>query len=85
MPSRSRTEHPPADGHLEQEIRLALKLDNDVPDQRIKVQVHNGVATLDGNVDAEVQKAAAEADAKRVHGVIEVVNRIHVAAPISGW
>lgn len=85
MSSRSGTQHTQADGCLSQEIRLALKLDNDVPDQRIKVQVHNGVATLDGNVDAEVQKAAAEADAKQVHGVIEVVNRIHVAAPIPGW
>ena len=59
-------------------VRQALKLDSDVPDERITVQVHDGLVTLDGTVDADLQKEAAEADAHKVKGVRGVTNRIHI-------
>ena len=73
------------DEDIVRDIRKALKLDNDVPDDRISVQVHNGLATLEGNVEASFQKEAAEADAKKVNGVSGVINRINVGAPVPGW
>jgi osmotically-inducible protein OsmY len=61
-----------------------LKLDSDVPDERIRVQVQNGAATLEGNVEANLQKATAESDTRKVKGVVDVVNRITVeAVPLS--
>ena len=63
-------------------IRQALKLDSDVPDERITVQVHNGLATLEGNVSATLQKEAAEADARKVRGVLDVTNLIDVQPAI---
>jgi len=72
------------DDDIARDIRQALKLDSDVPDERIRVQVHNGVATLEGNVEANLQKATAESDTKKVKGVVDVVNRITVeAVPLS--
>jgi osmotically-inducible protein OsmY len=68
------------DGDIARDIRQALKLDSDVPDERIRVQVQNGAATLGGNVEASLQKITAEADARKVKGVVDVVNRITVEA-----
>jgi osmotically-inducible protein OsmY len=68
------------DTEIARDIRHALKLDSEVPDERIRVQVQKGVATLEGNVETNLQKATAEADARKVKGVVEVVNRIAVEA-----
>jgi osmotically-inducible protein OsmY len=77
MPATAKIRHPGRpDDDIAQDIRQALKLDNDVPDERISVQVHNGVATLEGNVDSSLQKEAAAADAKKVRGVRTVMNQI---------
>lgn len=79
MPAKGKTKHGARqDDVIARDIRQALKLDSDVPDERIRVQVHNGLATLEGNVEANLQKAAAEADARKVKGVVGIVNRIGV-------
>lgn len=86
MPATSRTKHIiRSDNDIAQDIRQALKLDSDVPDERISVQVHSGVVTLEGNVDASLQKEAAAADATKVNGVSTVQNRINVGGPVPGW
>jgi osmotically-inducible protein OsmY len=48
------------DAAIAWDIRQALKFDSDVPDERISVQVHDGLVTLEGNVEARLQKEAAE-------------------------
>ena len=68
------------DADIVRDILQALKLDSDVPDERIRVQVQNGVATLEGNVETNLHKTTAEADARKVKGVVDVVNRITVEA-----
>ena len=81
MPAKGKTKHGARlDDDIARDIRQALKLDSDVPDERIRVQVHNGLATLEGNVEANLQKFTAESDARKVKGVVDVVNRITVEA-----
>lgn len=77
MPAKSKTKHSVrSDDDITRDVQQALKLDSDVPDERISVQVHNGIVTLDGNVDANLQKEAAAEDAKKVAGVRSVMNQI---------
>jgi osmotically-inducible protein OsmY len=84
MPAKGKTKRGRLDDDVARDIRQALKLDSDVPDERIRVQVHNGVATLEGNVEANLQKATAESDTRKVKGVVDIVNRITVeAVPLS--
>ena len=69
------------DANIARNIRQALKLDNDVPDEQISVDVSHGLATLGGIVETDLQKDAAEADARQVKGVRDVMNRIGLQAP----
>ena len=64
------------DDEIALKIRQALKFDNDVPDERIKVQVRDGLATLEGTVENDMQRQTAEADARHVRGVRDVINRL---------
>ena len=75
----SKTQHAlRTDDEIALSIRQALKLDNDVPDEGVKVQVHDGVATLEGSVNNDMQRQTAETDARHVRGVRDVVNRLEV-------
>ena len=76
---RNKVEHGARpDDEIARDIRQAMKLDSDVPDERIRVEVCNGVATLGGSVDRSFQKEAAQDDADKVKGVRGVTNRIEV-------
>jgi len=68
----------PADNDLAQQIRHVLKLDSEVHDHRIRVEVHDGIATLAGTVETRFQKEAAEADAKMVKGIVGVHNQLDI-------
>ena len=50
------------------DIRSALALDYQVPDDRISVSVVDGHMTLTGNVDWYYQRDAAEEDAAMIQG-----------------
>jgi len=71
------------DSDIARNIRQALKLDNDVPDEQISVEVSHGLATLEGIVETNLQKEAAEADVRRVKGVRDVMNRIGLQSTLS--
>ncbi|MGD1095038.1 MAG: BON domain-containing protein [Bryobacteraceae bacterium] len=73
-----------ADEDMVRDIRQSWKLDSEVPDDRISVEVRDGVATLEGTVDRRSQKEAAEFNAKRVKGVRGVTNRIELQPAIPG-
>ena len=75
---------PRADHDIVRDIRQSWKLDSEVPDDRISVEVHDGVATLEGTLDRRSQKEAAEFNAKRVKGVRAVTNRIELQPAIPG-
>jgi len=54
----------------------ALKWETSVPDERIKVAVSKGLVTLEGEVDWQFQKEAADIAVRTQLGVRGVVNRI---------
>jgi osmotically-inducible protein OsmY len=69
------------DDEIVHDIRQALRLDSDVPDERITVRVQKGLATLEGKVESRLHKEAAETDARKVKGVRGITNLIDVQPP----
>ena len=59
----------------------ALKWDVEVPDARVKVLVDDGWISLDGAVDWQFQRSAAENAVRHLAGVKGVINRITVQQP----
>jgi osmotically-inducible protein OsmY len=59
----------------------ALKWDVEVPDNRIQVLVDDGWVSLDGGVDWQFQRSAAEKAVRYLTGVKGVINRIVVNQP----
>ncbi len=70
-----------ADTDIAADIRSALALDYQVPDDRISVSVVDGFVTLTGNVDWYYQQEAAEDDAAMISGVTAVDDEIFVNQP----
>lgn len=54
-----------------------------VPQDRIKVKVSKGWITLEGNVDWQYQKSAAEKAVRKLYGVLGVSNLIEVKPQVS--
>ena len=63
----------------ETQIQSSLRKDPDLKNNRIDVQVDNGVATLKGTVDTTSERAKAERLA-RVGGVVRVDNQLEVGS-----
>ena len=61
----------------------ALKWNVLVPEDRIKVKVSKGWVTLEGGVDWQYQKSAAEKAVRRLLGVVGVSNLIEVKPAVS--
>jgi len=59
----------------------ALHWDLAVPRHRLKVEVKDGWVTMSGRVDLPYQRSCAESDARRVPGVVGVINQIELASP----
>ena len=70
-----------SDSDIKRDVEDELRWDPDIDVTDIAVSVHNGVVTLTGFVRSYMQKLNAEADAKRVAGVIGVANDIEVRLP----
>lgn len=68
----------PEQGHLEHEVRKALREDERTSGLEIRVKVINGVAFLDGTAATVIIKDAAEEVAGKVEGVNFVRNRLQV-------
>jgi osmotically-inducible protein OsmY len=66
------------DSDIKRDVEDELKYDADVDPTDIGVSVKNGVVALTGFVRSYSQKLQAEADAKRVSGVMAVANDIEV-------
>ena len=58
----------------------ALHWDLAVPSDRLSVKCEKGWVTLTGEVDRPYQKSSAEADVRRIRGVVGVTNAIRVGA-----
>ncbi|MGA3019947.1 MAG: BON domain-containing protein [Bryobacteraceae bacterium] len=69
---------PVSDDAIYDNVRIKLASDVDVKGGALKVDVKEGVVTLGGVVETQMQKDKATKIAKRVKGVKSVVNQIEV-------
>ena len=58
----------------------ALHWDLAVPRHRLTVKVEDGWVTMSGLVDRPYQRSCAESDARKVPGVVGVINQIRLAS-----
>src|ERR1700743_1383089 len=70
-----------SDSEIKRNVEDELRWDPDIVTNDIAVAVKSGVVTLTGFVRSYGQKLQAEADAKRVSGVVGVANDIEVRLP----
>lgn len=78
--------YPGAPGHKDEDIaHRAIQVLNwnvMLPDDAVKVKVSKGWVTLEGQLDWEYQRRAAEADVRKLGGVIGVTNQITLKARV---
>jgi len=72
-----------SDPELARNAVFALETRANVPDNRIKLTVKNRWVTLEGDVEWQYQKAAAESAVKNLTGVKGVTNQIVIKTKIS--
>jgi osmotically-inducible protein OsmY len=70
-----------SDNDIKRDVEDELLWDPDVSSNDIAVAVKSGVVTLSGFARSYSQKLQAEADAKRISGVVGVANDIDVRLP----
>lgn len=71
------------DPEIARDIVDAMKYDVRVPDDRVQITVQQGFVTLDGAVDWNYQRQAAESRARNAGGVRGVTNKIEVRSKVS--
>src|SRR5258708_39154860 len=67
-----------SDSEIKRDVEAELQLDPTIDATDVAVAVKNGVVTLTGFVRSYAEKLGAEADAKRVAGVVGVANDLEV-------
>ncbi len=72
------------DSEIKSDVEAELKWDPDIDSTDIGVAVKNGVVTLTGFVRSYASQYQAEADVKRVSGVVGVANDLKVKLPSEG-
>ena len=69
---------PDSDEEMAKAVRIVLKKDPFVNEERIRVMAQRSVVTLEGDVSSVPQKEMAEFDAWYVFGVDQVINRLEI-------
>ena len=77
-------EKPITDDTVYNQVRIKLADDPVVKGGGLEVEVKQGVVTLSGTVELEVQKEKAAKVAKKVKGVKEVINHIELKNKSAG-
>lgn len=72
-----------ADPDIAHAVLNALRWDVEVPDERIKAKVENGWVTLEGTVEWQFQRAAAERAVRYLTGVKGVTNLLGVKPTVT--
>lgn len=67
-----------ADDQIAERVVSMLAWDASVPKDAVRVKVQNGWVTLEGEVNWNYQRTAAEADVRKLSGVIAVSNNITI-------
>lgn len=71
-------DQPDSDEELAKAVRIVLKKDPFVNEERIRVTATRSVVTLEGDVPSAPQREMAEFDAWYVFGVDKVINRLEI-------
>ncbi len=69
----------PNDAQITGEVQSKIAADANVQNKQIGVQSANGVVTLTGNVNSDMERTAAGNDAAQVAGVKTVINNLTIA------
>jgi osmotically-inducible protein OsmY len=72
-----------SDADIAQSVLSGLRFNVAVPTNRIQVMVEKGWVTLEGQVEWQFQKAAAESEVKYLMGVKGVTNNIEIKPRVS--
>jgi len=71
-------EHPVKDSYITTKVKAELVSDFGKRASHIHVTTKDGVVALTGRVDSSDAKDRAEQDARKIDGVHEVINKLHV-------
>lgn len=71
----------PNDAQIQGEVQSKFSQDSGLQGKQLAVQSANGVVTLSGTVDNQIERDAAARQAAAVPGVKEVINNLQVGAP----
>ena len=71
----------PNDAQIQGDIQGKFSQDSGLQDKQVGVQSANGVVTLSGTVENDVQRQAASREAAAVPGVKQVINNLQVGTP----
>src|SRR3954467_15945686 len=73
-----------SDAQLASEVQSKIQSDFAVTNKQLGVNVANGVVTLSGTVNNDMERAAAANDAGQIEGVRTVVNNLPVSSQAAG-
>ena len=68
-----------SDAEIASEIQSKINADSNIPTKQVTVGANNGVVTLAGMVNSDMERTAAANDASQVEGVKTVLNNLQVA------
>jgi hypothetical protein len=71
----------PNDAQIQGDIQGKFNQDSGLQGKQLTIQSANGVVTLSGNVDNDVEREAASREAATIPGVKQVINNLQVAPP----
>ena len=71
----------PNDAQIQAEVQSKFSQDSGLQGKPLNIQSANGVVTLSGNVDNQIERDAAGRQAGAIPGVKEVINNLQVGAP----
>lgn len=66
------------DAEIAEAVVNSLKWSSNVPDDKIRIKVEDGVVTLDGEVKFDFQRVAARKCVEKLYGVVRVNNFISI-------
>lgn len=72
--------HLPTDSQIEQRVLKELSVNDRIRSREICVLARNGVVTLQGSAQSDLDKLAIEETIGRATGVVDVVNEMRVLA-----
>jgi osmotically-inducible protein OsmY len=77
----SKLQFKPTDTDIARAVHAALEANAAIPAEHVRAVVDDGRVTLEGDVDWQYQRLAAQSTAEHARGVRSVINLIHLPEP----